>query len=88
MPYVEPALATAVARMICIIMLVTSEPAGGLPERCNGIGLTPDEREVWVVDAANQRVHAFDNTVMPRKQGASITLPVRNGDPFGVGRKR
>ena len=111
----------------------------------HGIGLTPDESEVWVVDAANQRVHVFDNTVMPPRQGPSIALreqpgwitftldgrhalvstgeivdvktkaivaaltdetgaavhsekvvevvwkdgrPVRNGDQFGVGRKR
>ena len=27
----------------------------------HGIGLTPDEKEVWVVDASNQRVHVFDS---------------------------
>jgi DNA-binding beta-propeller fold protein YncE len=111
----------------------------------HGVGLTPDESEVWVVDAANQRVHVFDNTILPPKQGPSIALrdqpgwitftldgqhaiastgevidvkskkivaalgdengrevhsekvveviwkngkPVRNGDQFGVGRKR
>ncbi|MFI5379843.1 MAG: YncE family protein [Tepidisphaerales bacterium] len=42
----------------------------------HGIGLTPDEKEVWVVDAFNQRVHVFDNTVMPPKQIQSI--PVRD----------
>ena len=26
----------------------------------HGIGLTPDEKEIWVVDAFNQRVHVFD----------------------------
>ena len=41
----------------------------------HGIGLTPDEREIWVVDAANQHVHIFDNTVSPPKQLQSI--PVR-----------
>lgn len=40
----------------------------------HGIGLTPDEREVWVCDAYNERVHVFDNTVMPPKQVASIAL--------------
>ena len=40
----------------------------------HGIGLTPDESELWVVDAANQRVHVFDNTVMPPRQGPSIAL--------------
>ncbi|MEX2027259.1 MAG: hypothetical protein WEH44_08155, partial [Pirellulaceae bacterium] len=40
----------------------------------HGIGLTPDEREVWVVDAANQQVHVFDNTADPPKQKVSIRL--------------
>jgi len=40
----------------------------------HGIGLTPDEREVWLCDAFNQRMHIFDNTVMPPKQVASIEL--------------
>jgi hypothetical protein len=111
----------------------------------HGVGLTPDEKEVWVVDAANMSVHLFDNTVMPPKQLQSIKVkdepgwvtftldgqyaypstgdvidvksrrivtelkdeagkpvmseklleidfrddkPVRNGDQFGIGRKR
>ncbi len=41
----------------------------------HGVGLTPDEKEVWIADAFNQRIHVFDNTVMPPKQIAS--LPVR-----------
>ena len=40
----------------------------------HGIGLTPDEKEVWVCDAFNQRLHIFDNTVMPPKQKESIAL--------------
>ena len=40
----------------------------------HGIGLTPDERELWVADAANRRVHVFDATAMPPKQQASIEL--------------
>jgi hypothetical protein len=40
----------------------------------HGIGLTPDEREVWVVDAFNQRLHVFDNTVEPPKPMANIEL--------------
>lgn len=38
----------------------------------HGIGLTPDEREIWVCDGFNQRVHYFDATVMPPKQLGSI----------------
>jgi DNA-binding beta-propeller fold protein YncE len=41
----------------------------------HGIGLTPDEKEVWVVDAFNQKLHVFDNTTDPPKQKES--LPVR-----------
>jgi hypothetical protein len=40
----------------------------------HGIGLTPDEKELWVCDAHNSRIHIFDNTVMPPKQGPSVEL--------------
>ncbi|GAB3166496.1 YncE family protein [Telluribacter humicola] len=40
----------------------------------HGIGLTPDEKEVWVADAYNQRMHIFDATVMPPKQVHSVVL--------------
>lgn len=50
----------------------------GVPKRhgcpSHGVGLTPDEKEVWVCDAANQRMHIFDATVMPPKQVASIEV--------------
>ncbi|WP_169977113.1 YncE family protein [Tautonia rosea] len=40
----------------------------------HGVGLTPDESEVWVVDAYNQRLHIFDNTTMPPTQRESIAV--------------
>lgn len=40
----------------------------------HGIGLTPDEKELWVADGANQRMHIFDATQMPPKQLTSIAL--------------
>ena len=40
----------------------------------HGIGLSPDEKELWLTDAFNSRVHIFDNTVMPPKQEASIAV--------------
>jgi DNA-binding beta-propeller fold protein YncE len=50
----------------------------GVPKRhgcpSHGVGLTPNEKEVWVCDAANQRMHVFDATVMPPKQVASILV--------------
>ncbi|MEI6465501.1 MAG: hypothetical protein WCQ89_12320 [Verrucomicrobiota bacterium] len=50
----------------------------GVPKRhgcpSHGIGLTPDEKEIWVCDGANQRMHIFDATVMPPKQVASLLM--------------
>jgi len=50
----------------------------GVPKRhgcpSHGIGLTPDEKELWVCDGPNQRLHIFDNTVMPPKQVTSIEV--------------
>lgn len=40
----------------------------------HGIGMTPDEKEVWVVDAFNQRLHIFDATVMPPRQKESVKV--------------
>jgi regulator of RNase E activity RraA len=40
----------------------------------HGIGLTPDEKELWLADAFNSRMHIFDATVMPPKQVASIEV--------------
>jgi len=40
----------------------------------HGIGLTPDEREVWVCDGHNNAVHVFDNTLMPPKQLTTIEV--------------
>jgi DNA-binding beta-propeller fold protein YncE len=38
----------------------------------HGIALTPDEKEIWLCDATNRRVHIFDNTTDPPKQLQSI----------------
>ena len=40
----------------------------------HGVGMTPDEKEIWVTDGANSAMHVFDATVMPPKQIASIKL--------------
>jgi DNA-binding beta-propeller fold protein YncE len=45
----------------------------------HGIGLTPDEKEAWVVDAFNQRVHVFDATAMPPKYSTSVKLREQPG---------
>jgi DNA-binding beta-propeller fold protein YncE len=40
----------------------------------HGIGLTPNEKELWIADGANQQMHVFDATQMPPKQIASIAV--------------
>ena len=40
----------------------------------HGIGLTPDEKEIWLTDGFNSRLHIFDATVMPPKQIADVRL--------------
>ncbi|MCA9248282.1 MAG: hypothetical protein KDA42_14240 [Planctomycetales bacterium] len=38
----------------------------------HGIGLTPDETEIWVCDAYNRRLHIFSTATMPPRQVASV----------------
>ncbi len=45
----------------------------------HGIGLTPDEKEIWLADGHNNRVHIFDATVMPPKQVASLAVREQPG---------
>jgi hypothetical protein len=40
----------------------------------HGIGLTPDEKEIWLCDSFNRRLHIFDATVTPPRQIESILL--------------
>jgi hypothetical protein len=40
----------------------------------HGIALSPDEKELWLTDGTNRRLHVFDATVMPPRQVASIEL--------------
>jgi DNA-binding beta-propeller fold protein YncE len=40
----------------------------------HGIALTPDEREIWLADGANQALHVFDATMSPPTQVATIRL--------------
>lgn len=56
---------------------VTGVPIGkplrhGCPS--HGIGMTPDERQIWISDGFNSTVHLFDSTVMPPKLIKSIAL--------------
>jgi hypothetical protein len=40
----------------------------------HGIGLTPDETEVWVSDGHNKSMHVFDNTVVPPRLKTTLKL--------------
>ncbi len=40
----------------------------------HGIGLTPDEKEIWVCDGHNRRLHIFDATSDPPRALSSIEL--------------
>ena len=40
----------------------------------HGIGLTPDEREIWLADGANSAMHIFDATQMPPVQRQTLKL--------------
>jgi DNA-binding beta-propeller fold protein YncE len=40
----------------------------------HGVALTPDERELWLADGANNAVHVFDARAMPPHQVATVTL--------------
>ena len=40
----------------------------------HGIGLTPDERELWVSDGHNNAMHVFDATVMPPRPKGTVRL--------------
>jgi DNA-binding beta-propeller fold protein YncE len=45
----------------------------------HGIGLTPDEKEIWLCDGHNSHVHVFDMTANPPKQTHSIKLREQPG---------
>jgi DNA-binding beta-propeller fold protein YncE len=40
----------------------------------HGVALTPDERELWLADGANNAIHIFDARVMPPHQIATVKL--------------
>jgi hypothetical protein len=45
----------------------------------HGVGMTPDETQIWVCDAHNERMHVFDATVMPPRQIASVKVREQPG---------
>src|SRR5262249_55061060 len=45
----------------------------------HGIGMTLDEKEIWLCDAANEHLHVFDISSTPPKQVAGIKLREQPG---------
>jgi DNA-binding beta-propeller fold protein YncE len=43
----------------------------------HGVALTPDEKEVWVVDAFNKQIHLFDLTAMTEKVPPKLIGSIR-----------
>jgi hypothetical protein len=54
---------------------------GGGKHGCpsHGIGLTPDEREVWVTDSPGKAMQVFDATASPPKHVAEVALEFEPG---------
>jgi len=51
----------------------------------HGVGLTPDEQEVWVTDAANRRLHIFDATgISPTRAPKYVTSVELRDEPGWV----
>ena len=60
-----------------------TEKRHGCPS--HGIGLTPDDSELWLTDAANSQLHIFDAGVTPPKLLADVTLRDQPGwVTFGI----
>ena len=45
----------------------------------HGVGITPDEQELWVCDAFNQSVHLFDISRLPPRYLTSLKLREQPG---------
>jgi len=56
---------------------ITGVPRGApLRHGCpsHGIGMTPDEKQIWVSDGFNSKIHMFDASVMPPILTESVSL--------------
>ena len=62
---------------------VSDDVPRGKPDRhgcpSHGIGLTPDETELWVCDGFNSQLHIYDATVLPPKPTTRIKLREQPG---------
>jgi DNA-binding beta-propeller fold protein YncE len=56
----------------------TREVWGAHGQACHGIAMTPDEKEIWLTDSANEYLHVFDITTMPPKQKMGMDVKLRS----------
>jgi DNA-binding beta-propeller fold protein YncE len=61
-------------KKLCQVMVDGAEDE---QRRCHGIGLTPDEKEVWLVDQDQKRLIVFDATVMPPVEKEHIAVSAK-----------
>jgi len=63
-------------KFLCRVEIANYKPGKLKRHGCpsHGIALSPDEKELWVTDGANNALHVFDATVMPPKQVSTIHL--------------
>jgi len=56
--------------------VLAENPPKATPQRrrTHGAGLTPDEKELWISDQADNALYVFDNTVEPPKQMERIDV--------------
>jgi DNA-binding beta-propeller fold protein YncE len=74
-------------KVLCRVELPGSKPGAEKRHGCpsHGIGLTPDDKELWLTDAANSQLHIFDAAVMPPKLIDHVTLRDQPGwVTFGI----
>ena len=53
---------------------VLANPDHPIAHRTHGVGLTPDEKELWISDQEGKKLFIFDNTKMPPAQIGEVPL--------------
>jgi DNA-binding beta-propeller fold protein YncE len=63
-------------RLLGRVEVADAKPGKPMRHGCpsHGIGLTPDEREIWLCDSLGKCVHVFDVTAKPPREVASVSL--------------
>src|SRR6202035_1176995 len=63
-------------KVLCSVRFEAYQPGPLKRHGCpsHGIALTPDEKELWLADGADNAIHVFDATVMPPKQTTTVRL--------------